>query len=360
MVVHHITFRTDASSQIGTGHFMRCLTLADALKQRGARIRFVSRHMPEYLRDMLAAKGHEFMLLNSSPSEAISDGLSHAHWLGTSQHADAQDTIKALSDQIWDWLIVDHYALDARWESALRLTARQIMVIDDIADRQHDCDVLLDQNYYQNMQMRYDGKVPTHCQLLLGPRYALLRGEFKKLREQVKPRTGLVKKILVFFGGVDAGNYTGLTIQALDGHINEGMQVDVVIGAQHPYRAQIEAMCATQGYLCHVQTPRMAELMAAADLAIGAGGSATWERCCLGLPALLVALADNQVDIAKALDSIGACIYLGTKEAANTLTIQRAITNLSDMHDQLETISQRAFSLVDGIGVGRVCQELDC
>ena len=171
----NIAFRVDASTQIGTGHFMRCLTLADALKQHGAKIRFASRHMPEYLRDMLVVKGHEFMLLDSSPSDAISDGLSHANWLGTSQHADAQDTVQALSGQTWDWLIVDHYALDARWESALRQTAKNIFVIDDIADRQHDCDVLLDQNLYADMDSRYTGKVPAHCQLLLGPRYALLR-----------------------------------------------------------------------------------------------------------------------------------------------------------------------------------------
>ena len=180
----NIAFRVDASTQIGTGHFMRCLTLADALKQHGAKIRFASRHMPEYLRDMLVVKGHEFMLLDSSPSDAISDGLSHANWLGTSQHADAQDTVQALSGQTWDWLIVDHYALDARWESALRQTAKNIFVIDDIADRQHDCDVLLDQNLYADMDSRYTGKVPAHCQLLLGPRYALLRDEFRQLREQ--------------------------------------------------------------------------------------------------------------------------------------------------------------------------------
>ena len=102
----------------------------------------------------------------------------------------------------------------------------------------------------------------------------------------------------------------------------------------------------------------MAQLMAEADLAIGAGGSTSWERCCLGLPALLVALADNQVDIAKALDSAGACIYLGTKETANTLTIQRTMTNLLDARKQLEKISQCASSLVDGIGLERVCQKL--
>ena len=309
-----IAFRTDATDQIGTGHFMRCLTLAVALKLRGAQIRFVSRDLPAHLCDMLVTQKLEFVSLSDEATEAQAGGLAHSHWLGASQAQDAHATIHALSDQLWDWLVVDHYALDARWESALGGSVKQIMVIDDIADRKHDCDVLLDQNFYADMQTRYTGKVPVHCQLLVGPLYALLRDEFRQLHEQIKPRSRLVKRVLVFFGGVDADNYTGHAIEALSEINISDLHVDVVIGAQHPRSAEIEMTCAAQGFVCHVQTNRMAELMAAADLAIGAGGSASWERCCLGLPTLLVALADNQIDIAKALDSIGACVYMGTKE----------------------------------------------
>ena len=355
-----VAIRVDASSQIGTGHFMRCLTLAEALKQQGVHIRFVCRELPAHLGDMLADKAMELARLEAPEGMQSAGGIAHAHWLGVSQARDVQDTIEVLSDKIWDWIIVDHYALDFRWESMLRKVARKILVIDDIADRQHDCDMLLDQNYYTDMQTRYTGKVPAHCQLLLGPRYALLREEFRQLREQAKPRSGSVRCILLFFGGVDVGNYTERAIEALSEMDVPDLHVDVVIGAQHPCRGQIEATCAQHGFICHVQTDRMAELMAAADLAIGAGGSASLERCCLGLPALLVALADNQVDIAKALDSAGACIYLGTKETTNTLTIQRAIANLSDKYDHLELISRHAASLVDGMGVNRVYQELGC
>lgn len=356
----NIAFRTDATSQIGTGHFMRCLTLADELKQRGARIRFLSRNLPAHLRDMLATKNIEYSSLCGDVEKEMFDDLAHSKWLGASQAQDARDTEQALSDRTWDWLVVDHYALDARWERALRGSARQIMVIDDIADRQHDCDVLLDQNYYADMHTRYMGKVPESCRLLLGPRYALLREEFRRLRERAKPRTGQVKRILVFFGGVDVDNYTGLALEALAGSGIEGVAVDVVIGAQHPRRDDIEQACAAVGYACHVQTSRMAELMAAADLAIGAGGSASWERCCLGLPALLVALAENQINIAKALDSIGACSYIGTKETADLFAIRRSINYVLSSCGQLESISQHAYSLVDGMGGARVCQELGC
>lgn len=353
-----VAIRVDASSQIGTGHFMRCLTLADVLKQRGAQIRFVSRHMPEHLRGMLAVKGHEFISLDSKLCEAALDDPAHANWLGTSQYADAQDSIQALSDHIWDWLIVDHYALDYRWESAFRHVALNILVIDDIADRKHDCDVLLDQNFYINMGSRYIGKVPAHCLVLLGPRYALLREEFRQLRKQVKLRTGPVKRLLVFFGGVDAHNCTGCAVEALVNLGIGGLHVDVVIGMQHPQRKEIESACAEHQFDCHVQTNRMGELMAAADLAIGAGGSATWERCCLGLPALAISLADNQTEIGKALDSLGAGQYLGSQEAVSLAVIQKAIVDILKNTNQVQAFSEKSYSMVDGLGVNRLCDAL--
>ncbi len=357
--VEKIAFRTDAGAQVGTGHFMRCLTLAYELNKQGAQIRFISRNLPTHLSDMLTEKGMEYLPLSIDDAKEAVDELAHASWLGTSQDLDAQATLQALADQTCDWIIVDHYALDKRWESAVRGSCKKLMVIDDLADRQHDCDVLLDQNYYADMQTRYISKVPPHCQLLLGPRYALLREEFRTLREKVKVRTGDVKKILVFFGGLDADNYTSLAMQAL-AELNSKQQVDVVIGAQHPNREQIQQACINHGFICHVQTTRMAELVAEADLAIGAGGSASWERCCLGLPALLVAVAGNQIDIAKALDSIGGCYYLGEKEAVNSSSIQHSINELLVAPDQVLSISRQAFSLVDGLGVNRVSEAFGC
>jgi UDP-2,4-diacetamido-2,4,6-trideoxy-beta-L-altropyranose hydrolase len=355
-----IVFRCDASSQIGTGHFMRCLTLADALKQRGAQIRFVSRQLPAHLCDMLAAKGMELASLdNNNASAPPTDDLAHAHWLGTSQAQDAADSIQALSGQTWEWLIVDHYALDARWESALRPIAKQIMVIDDIADRQHDCDVLLDQNFYTDMQTRYTGKVPSHCQLLLGPRYAMLRDEFRQLHEQIKPRIGPVNRVLIFFGGVDADNYTGRAIEALYEIDIPELHVDVVIGAQHPCREQIKAACEQHSFICHVQTNRMADLMAAADLAIGAGGSATWERCCLGLPTFAICTAVNQKkQIADAAQN--GFLYTPSLGTVWTAVIKNHITALLENENLRWLISSRAMQAVDGRGVLRIIGNLVC
>lgn len=354
-----IAIRVDASNQIGTGHFIRCLTLADALQQRGALVRFVSRHMPGHLREMLAAKGHEFIGLDSGADGVISGGLVHAHWLGISQHADAQEANQVLSDQIWDWLIVDHYALDARWESALRKTAKSILVIDDIADRRHECNVLLDQNFYADMDSRYIGKVPSHCQLLLGPRYTVLREEFRQLRNQVKARTGPVRRILIFFGGVDAGNYTGSAIAALAGLGARDLHVDVVIGAQHPSREQIEAACAGHGFSCHVQTDRIAQLMAAADLAIGAGGTATWERCCMGLPTLTICAADNQSRLIADAASEG-LLYAPDLKGELMSVIQRHVSALMENGCLRHFISRNAMQAVDGSGVLRVIGQMGC
>lgn len=336
---------------------MRCLTLADELKRCGAHIRFVSRDLPLHLRDMLAAKGMEFVALDGDVAQLPAGDLAHASWLGTSQAQDAQSTIQALSGQSWEWLVVDHYALDVRWESALRGAAQKIMVIDDIADRKHDCDVLLDQNFYADMQTRYTDKVPTHCELLLGPRYALLRDEFRKLREQVKPRTGAVNRILVFFGGVDADNYTGQAIEALSGIDVHGIHVDVVVGAQHPCCEQIKAACVQHGFICHVQTNKMADLMAVADLAIGAGGSATWERCCLGLPTLVFCTAHNQqkqlVDAARE-----GLLYAPEVGAGLLQAIQNHTCALIENANLRELISRNCMQAVNGRGVMRVITSL--
>lgn len=354
-----VALRVDASTQIGTGHFMRCLTLADGLQQRGVQTRFISRYLPEHLQSMLSAKKHEFMLLSGDQNNMCMDELAHACWLGVSQEQDAGDSTQALSDAHWDWLIVDHYALDFRWESILRRTAEKILVIDDIADRQHDCDLLLDQNLYSNMKARYENKVPAYCQLLLGPRYALLRDEFCQLHDRIKPRRRSVKRVLVFFGGIDVDNYTGNAIEALSKMDLPDLHVDVVIGIEHPAREQIEADCARLGFICHVQTNRMAELMAMADLAIGAGGSAVWERCCLGLPTLTLCVAKNQHK--QITDAAFECLLYAPKlEGELIFAIARHVDTLME-NDCLRTVfSLNGMQVVDGRGLLRVIGSLSC
>jgi UDP-2,4-diacetamido-2,4,6-trideoxy-beta-L-altropyranose hydrolase len=302
---------------------------------------------------MLAAKDMEVVLLSSDTATTMAGDLPHSDWLYVSQEQDAADSIMALSGLDWDWLVVDHYAIDGRWEGRLRSSVRKMLVIDDLADRVHDCDVLLDQNFYAVMQTRYEGKVPGNCQLLLGPGYALLRDEFQQMRAQTKLRTGDVERILIFFGGVDAQNYTGLAINALAELAIENTQVDVVIGVQHPCRGEIEAVCIVQGYVCHVQSSRMAELMAGADLAIGAGGTATWERCCLGLPALCFSTAENQIkQIADAAEA--GLLYSPVVRSDLPETIKYHTMALLENDSLRKLISSTALNAVDGNGISRV------
>jgi len=354
-MTERVAIRVDASADMGSGHFMRCLALADGLQRRGARVRFISRGLPAHLQGSVRAHGHEFVSIDGVAQPP--DDLAHSAWLGTSQAADAAQTAAAMRDQRWSWLVVDHYALDARWESALRGAAARIFAIDDLADRSHDCDLLLDQNLYADMQTRYAGKVPAAAQLLLGPRHALLRAEFGSLRERAAPRSGPVRRVLIAFGGMDSRNFTACAVAAMSRLAAPHLQVDVVIGASHPRRAEIEATCAAQGYTCHVQTGQMAELMLAADLAIGAGGGLSWERCCLGLPALAICAAQNQrAQVEHQAEAGLLCAPdMGDDLVAGIELHTRALLGNSLLRS---AYSRAGMQAVDGHGVRRVCERM--
>lgn len=351
-----IAIRADASPLIGTGHVMRCLTLADALRAKGGEIQFLARHLPESLESLVRSKGHGLIRLEGLAEDPLVDGTAYAEWLGTSQRADAAECLRAFVGASWDWLVVDHYALDKRWESTLRNSVRKILVIDDLADRYHDCDALLDQNLYDGMERRYDGKVPSDADLYLGPRYALLRPEFGAARVRIRPRTDSVRNILIAFGGVDAENHTGQAIEAAAA-LGAGIQVDVVIGDGHPARARILQRCGELGFRCHVQTHHMADLMAIADLAIGAAGSMTWERCCLGLPAIAFPVAANQERLAEDAGAAG-LIWAAPPRPDVATVLRRDLPALLGNGALRRHISLQAHGAVDGRGTDRIVSRL--
>ena len=347
-----IVFRTDANQQIGSGHFMRCLALADELMRSQADISFVSRGLPLHFQQMLRDRGVHYKALPETENLQETDELTHAAWLTTSQAKDAEQTMAALGKGAWDWLVVDHYALDHRFEMPLRKICQHIMAIDDLADRVHDCDVLLDQNFYQDQTKRYLDKVPSHSRQLLGPSYALLRSEFKAMRDKVQVRTGKVNNILVYFGGVDAENLTGQVLDVLI-KLNLSIQVTVVIGQQHPQKEKIQQLCAQHRFVCHVQTAQMASIMAEADLAIGAGGTSVWERCSLGLPSLCVATAENQRQQLHDLQFAGMVYTPSIQEDALSFT-GSFLKCLDKFTNSLQLQSQRMMALVDTLGVSKV------
>ena len=364
-----VFFRTDASLEIGTGHVMRCLTLAEALRDQGAICCFVCRNLTGNLIELIRIHGFEVVILpelDFSQANLIQKRitnekvLNHADWLGSDWQADAKQTKSALLGTVADWLIVDHYSLDVRWETVLKSHTKKIMVIDDLADRSHDCDLLLDQNLGRTLQ-DYMDLAPPNCKFLIGPRYALLRPEFSKMREysldrRVSPQ---LKNLLITMGGVDKDNATGQVLSALGGcFLPADCQITVVMGLHSPWLTHVRKQAGLMPWRTEVMVNirNMAMIMADSDLAIGAAGSTSWERCCLGLPTLLLILADNQIEGAKALDNFGSCLLLGhTRDIA--IHFSRILQSVRHK-DKLLNMQNACKDVTDGNGTSYVIRHI--
>ena len=343
-----IVFRVDSSVQIGSGHLMRCLTLAGQLKKvKQAEIAFISRNLEGNLNHLIENHGYRLFTL---PRVVPNEGLAgYEKWLTVKQAVDADQTKQILQRIAVDYLIIDSYALDETWENILRPYVNKIMVIDDLANRRHNCDILLDQNYYCDMESRYTGLVPANCQLLLGPQYALLREEFYEARQKMRNRDGTIKNILIFFGGSDLTDETMKALKALESLHRSDIQVNVVVGASNKNRENIEAYCRqyeNMQYFCQVSN--MAEMMNEADLAIGAGGTTTWERCFLGLPSIVIAIADNQVCICEDCARLSCIHYVGKSVSVTRADIKNAIFKFLTERKYYVLIAKRALGLMNG------------
>ncbi len=359
----NILIRVDSSIKIGTGHMMRCLTLAGALKAQDHTIHFVCRDLKGNITQLVEKQGHSLYLLPKPNGKFVSQSndITHAEWLEVQWRQDSRETskiIQKIADPI-DWLIVDNYALDYRWESSLRYSVKNIMVIDDVADRKHDCDMLLDQNYHPNSNERYLGLIPFITRTFLGPKYAILRPEFLKERQNLHQRNSIINNILIFFGGVDPTNETGKAIKAIEILDRSDLKIDVIIGSSNPNKSGILDQCQRIPYVtCHGYVKNIARFMAIADLAIGAGGTTAWERCCLGLPSLVEILAGNQTIIAKGIEKVNAGCNLGVSQDITAEYLAEKINDLIVSKTKLLDYSKAAFNLVDGKGASRVVKAI--
>jgi UDP-2,4-diacetamido-2,4,6-trideoxy-beta-L-altropyranose hydrolase len=353
-----VAIRADASAQIGTGHLMRCLTLADGLAALGAETVFLCAPASASWRYLIEARGYRCLVLapDAAPrlacDEATQASPTHSTWLPWGQAADAAAVRAVLSTNV-DWMVVDHYALDARWERAVRDRTARILVVDDLADRDHDCDVLLDHNPQVVSGERYADLLPARAIRLIGPLYALLRPEFARVRRP--PGCGPIRRINVFMGGADAVGATVLVLDALAGPELAALPVDVMTGGASPQLSTIRDRARRRGNTTvHVDTPEVASLLAAADLAIGAGGVAALERCCVGIASVTVSVAVNQDPALAELARLGAVLHAGRLEDIDASVLRQLTARLAADEVQRRTIATTAASVADGEGVARV------
>jgi len=329
-----VVLRADASAEIDIGHVARCQTLGAALVHAGWRATLATRQLPDGLRRSCEAVGI-----------AVLD-------LPTAMRLDAEPD--SMGEQLAsqpDLLVVDGYAIDDSWLGRARAWAPLQMAIDDLADRPLPVDVLLNQNLGAEAD-RYRTLVSPRTRLLIGAAYALLRPEFAIARAALPARDGRIERAIVFLSGGDAGD---VTRRAAEGVVAAGLAADVVVGAAYPHLNGLRAWAAGRSDVeLHVDTDGMADLMARADVAVGAPGSASWERCALGLPTVLITLADNQVAASEQLAGHGAALSLGWQADVEAADVAAALAALRADPDRVRRMSTAAAAITDGRGVERV------
>jgi UDP-2,4-diacetamido-2,4,6-trideoxy-beta-L-altropyranose hydrolase len=334
----NIVIRVDASIEIGSGHVMRCLTLATALRERGAKITFICRDFPGDRASYIRVQGFECRTLRS-PEAGCPSGMTeppHAKWLGASWQQDADEALGLIGPGRPEWLVVDHYGIDCRWEGRLRAQVQKVMVIDDLLDRKHDCDLILDQTLGREA-FAYSSLVPDGCKQMMGSSYAMLRPEFARMRDSslLRRENPMLRTILVNLGGVDKDNLTVSILRALrNSSLPADCVISVVMGSASPWLAEVrqEAVSMPWPTMVSVDVSDMAERMAASDLAIGAAGTTAWERCCLGLPTILFVLAENQREVARSLEAAGAAVAFADTRVLQAGTSSRSVHGCCESH----------------------------
>ena len=355
-----VAFRVDASNRIGTGHVMRCLTVAHALRQRSARCLFLHRQHEGHLCGLIEQAGFEVAPLPKPDQDMQpSHAEDYAAWLGVPWQQDAEQCLALLAGRRPQWLVVDHYGLDAAWEGSLRSAVDHILVVDDLANRPHDCDLLVDQNYFPDAVDRYRPLVGETTPVLAGPRYALLAGRYAQTRAQMDGLPRQLRRILVYYGGVDASNETARALRVLGNARYHELQIDVVVGPNNPHRAALEPLAEKHPRMTiHGPQTDLVDFMRDADLTLGAGGATTWERCALGLPSIVTSVAANQEPYNRLLQADGIVKYLGGSADVTDETLCAALDDVIENPEQLHDMAARAWRLVDGWGTERIVERM--
>lgn len=368
----NVALRVDASLTMGTGHVYRCLTLASQLRQHGHRVVFICRQLPGNLIDLITA--HDFRVLRLSQgamtTTTANDHCQHGDWLGVDYQQEIAQAAQVVDHYLGeigctqlDWLIIDHYGIEHRWHTAMRSRCRQVLQIDDLADRDFDCDILLDQNFYLNMDSRYDARCAAATTKLIGPKFALLNEMFGQLQSQLAPYPQRLTQgqVLFFFGGIDKDNETLKALKGVAPLLRQyQLTGQVILGKHNPHQADVAAFCRDFGQLSlAVQVDDMARRMAHAFLYIGAVGATVWERCSLALPAITSTVALNQQALAESLSQIDAHLCLGPQQQTRSADYARAFITLMNSPERLQAQSSTVAQMVDALGCSRVVDVME-
>ncbi|MBT8440669.1 MAG: UDP-2,4-diacetamido-2,4,6-trideoxy-beta-L-altropyranose hydrolase [Gammaproteobacteria bacterium] len=353
-------FRVDFSDTIGIGHLFRCLTLANALHQKGISCVFISRS--DDTNSLIAKAGHQLVRLNGKETINTDAEVKHASWLSTGWQQDAEESLGICKKYKSLMLIVDHYALDYKWEKVLTDYCKIIVVLDDLADRKHNCQLLIDSNYLRRAD-EYRKLLVKDSEVLAGSEYTLLKPDFTVLRakaEHQRKATDTIKKVLVFLGGGNTENTMASVLSALS-QVSWPVQpqITVVLSSLYKHVDQVVDRLSEMVFETKlmIDTPEMARLILNADLAVGASGSSTWERCCLGLPSVNILIANNQQYAHKNLGGAGVIEAVKAEEPlekAIATSVQVLVSDMKKWH----SISERCFSLIDGLGTRRVVSRI--
>lgn len=364
--VSRVALRVDASAAMGTGHLRRCLSLAEALTEQGAAVKLVVRRLDSVAAQVLQACAFPVHWLPVPlPADAPdADGPPHAAWAGVAWRDDADQTAAALCDDAPQWLVVDHYAFDARWHDAAReALGCRLLVIDDLGDRPLSPDILLDHNWADDHRAKYRGRLTRDPKWLTGPRYALLSAAYRNApRYAFHPE---VRTIGIFMGGTDSSGASARVLRCLRDEVGFKGSVEVVSTSANPHVNALREACTASPYtMLTLDLPDLAAFFARHDLQIGAGGGATWERCCIGAPTVAIALTPNQLATVPGLNALGALQASSFDESAppghaGTATPLRQILHhlLLDATTR-QCLAKTAAQLVDGRGADRVALRL--
>jgi len=362
----NVVIRVDASLRMGTGHVVRCLALAEGLRRKTFNVSFLSQRLPGNLDDQIMARGFSVRSLPVLEADRLASGIDsdvpHAEWLGIDWQHDAEHAAAALSAMrpAPDWLVVDHYALDKRWEDAMRPYASHLMVIDDLANRPHDCDIVLDQICIDDRH-RYEGLLPSSCKKLMGSHFVLLRPEFAAARARPDFPAGFANNNLVhvFFGTSDEHGYVIRFSRLLLDHFSD-LRLRIAVGDTFVHLRQIAELGREYQGRAHWEqgVANMAEHMRGCSIAVGTPGMSTWERACMGLPTAHVTNADSQVDILLSLQQDGFCEWLGRAEDITDEAFVSGIGRFLNDEAKLAGMRDIGVASVDGRGVHRVIDEM--